>query len=554
MVLAGLLFFTSVAISTVAIYYSVVGLAAIFAAAVIPIIIMGTTLEVSKLVAAWWLKWNWYRAPALLKYYLLFAVIVLMLITSMGIFGFLSKAHIEQTLASSQSFAQIERIDAEIARQQFIADRSEARLRQLETSGSSTDLNIQQQIDIEQQRIENAYARVQPSINEQQQIIDNQFELLLSRIQTLENEVLQLQQLIDQNQITQVQSIVGTRADGRWGPATENAVRQWQEQRSTERQSLLARIDQLNESAVVVAAREEISRIRRGVEDQIDDSNRLIARLRSQLGQDNAANLDEQLITEQERISSAFNQIELLSLEKFTLESEFRKLEAEVGPIKYIATFIYGEEASQSLLEKAVTWVIILIIFVFDPLAVLLLLASQVSLRWHLEEQAALESKPVIEDLPIEANDDVVEESDSKKEDELINKGTELNNKEVEKPLNKLDNGIIPVNEEQLDCIKQSVKNVVIDGNNEPIEYDETDFEDDEDVSENIKLAKKSWKIDNPNDSLKHQRKLLESGMIKELPWMLPPYNLEKVSWMENEDGHQIKKESFIQNQKLDSD
>ena len=88
---------TALSISAVAIYYSILGLAAIFAGAAIPIMVMGSVLEVGKLVTASWLYQNWKVAPKFIKTYLSIAVVVLMFITSMGIFGFLSKAHVEQT-------------------------------------------------------------------------------------------------------------------------------------------------------------------------------------------------------------------------------------------------------------------------------------------------------------------------------------------------------------------------------------------------------------------------------------------------------------------------
>lgn len=114
MILAYLLLLTGLTISAVAIYYSVVGLAAIFSAAMIPIIIMGSALEVGKLVCASWLKANWDRAPRLMKVYMTTAVIVLMLITSMGIFGFLSKAHSDQSLVSGDVIARISVYDEKI--------------------------------------------------------------------------------------------------------------------------------------------------------------------------------------------------------------------------------------------------------------------------------------------------------------------------------------------------------------------------------------------------------------------------------------------------------
>ena len=123
--LFGLLtFLIAITISSVAIYYSVAGLVAIFAAAAIPIIIMGTALEVGKLVAAVWLHRYWSRAAWWLKTYLSIAVVVLMIITSMGIFGFLSKAHVEQNLASDTVTQRIEIIEGKI-----LADASRGRAR-----------------------------------------------------------------------------------------------------------------------------------------------------------------------------------------------------------------------------------------------------------------------------------------------------------------------------------------------------------------------------------------------------------------------------------------
>jgi len=126
--------FIALCISAVAIYYSVAGLVAIFAAAAIPIIIMGGTLEVGKLVTAVWLHKYWRRATWWLRYYLALAVVVLMFITSMGIFGFLSKAHIEQTSASIESVEQVERINTELARQQAIIDRAEVKINEAENN------------------------------------------------------------------------------------------------------------------------------------------------------------------------------------------------------------------------------------------------------------------------------------------------------------------------------------------------------------------------------------------------------------------------------------
>jgi len=158
-------------ISAVAAYYSIVGLVAIFASAVIPIIIMGTVLEVGKLTSAVWLHLNWKSAPILIKSYLTIAVILLMFITSMGIFGFLSKAHIEQTSAASENVAQIERIEESIVRNKVIITKADDKIIKLETVDDTKDEGIQEKIRIEQERINTAYSGVQPSIDEQNAII-----------------------------------------------------------------------------------------------------------------------------------------------------------------------------------------------------------------------------------------------------------------------------------------------------------------------------------------------------------------------------------------------
>ena len=182
----------ALSISAVAAYYSIVGLVAIFASAVIPIIIMGSVLEVGKLTSAVWLHMNWKSAPFLIKTYLTIAVVMLMFITSMGIFGFLSKAHIEQTSAASENVAQIERIEESIVRNKLTITKSENKIIKLESVDVSLDEGIQNKIRIEQERIENAYTGVQPSIDEQNAIIVAEAESKANAIAPFETELLSL--------------------------------------------------------------------------------------------------------------------------------------------------------------------------------------------------------------------------------------------------------------------------------------------------------------------------------------------------------------------------
>lgn len=377
---------SALAISAVAIYYSIAGLVAIFAAAAIPIIVMGTALEVGKLVTAVWLHKYWRQATWWLKTYLTTAVVVLMFITSMGIFGFLSKAHIEQTSAGQESVAQVERLEGEIVRQQDIIDRAEDKIKKLETSNIGGDANIQSQIDKEQERIDNAYKRIQPAINEQQKIIDSQAELYKSELAKIDKDLETLQGYIDSGETKKAQQMIGASADGIFGKKTADKIGDWQEEKQGERLELISKIEKASNNPQAQAAREEIKRLRTSAETQISQSNELINRLRSQLGDtDKTASIDAEVDVQNLRIKNANTEIDTLTDEKYKIEGEYRKLEAEVGPIKYIAEFVYGENATQNMLEEAVRWVIIIIIFVFDPLAVLLLIASQYTFHWRKE-------------------------------------------------------------------------------------------------------------------------------------------------------------------------
>ena len=150
--------------------------------------------------------------------------------------------------------------------------------------------------------------------------------------------------------------------------------------------TMLGKIDEVRqtESPVIQTARDEIQRLRKSAEDQVANSQALIERLRGQLAQtDKADEIDAAIDEQLARVKTAESEIDTLTEEKYALQAEYRKLEAEVGPIKYIAEFVYGDKADSNMLEDAVRWVIVLIIFVFDPLAVLLLIASQYTFEFN---------------------------------------------------------------------------------------------------------------------------------------------------------------------------
>ncbi len=238
-------FLSAISISVIAAGYSIMGLATLFAGAVIPIIAMGSALEVGKLVAASWLYNNWRNelVPQSIKAYLTFAVIVLVFITSMGIFGFLSKAHLDQVQPTSSNEIRIELIDKQIVQQELIIKRAEDTLDTLDKA---------------------------------------------------------LDKYIDMEYVT------------------------------------------------------------RGLKER-----------EKQKPERDALNLS---------ITTAIDELSKLSLAKSALQLQQDKIEAEVGPIKYIAELIYGDDAKDHF-DEAVRWVIIALIFVFDPLAILLLIAANISLR-----------------------------------------------------------------------------------------------------------------------------------------------------------------------------
>jgi hypothetical protein len=377
--------FIAICISIVAAYYSILGLTAIFAAAFWPVVIMGTALEAGKIMTTVWLHKNWQRAQIQYKLYLLPAVFMLMFLTSMGIFGFLSKAHIDQTSGSQESVAQVQRITTEIGRQKGIIERAEDRLKKLETVGTGVDANVQGQINTEQQRIDGALTRIKPAIDEQNQIIASQTKLYTDQIARIDEQLSTLQRYIDSNEVAKAQSMVGAASDGNWGTGTANAVRNWQAARNRDRTSLVSKLETLeNNNPSISAARKEISRLRADADTQINESNKLINRLREQLGKTSSEDATKSLDEQQNIIKAANTEIDALTQKKYTLEAEYRKLEAEVGPVKYIAEFIYDGNTDKNLLEKAVRWVIILIVAVFDPLALVLILAGAKQIEWAM--------------------------------------------------------------------------------------------------------------------------------------------------------------------------
>lgn len=360
-----LAFVAAIAIATVAAYYSIIGLMTIFAAAAIPIAVMGGVLEAGKLITASWLYNNRKIIPFFLKSYLITAVVVLMFITSMGIFGFLSKAHIEQTAESEENVAKMEQIDKKIVRLTDTIMTSEQAIIKIETKDENKNEEINFQIQTEEKRI----AKV---IDQYQKLVDEQDKIINSASDNLDL----LEQFVKDKDTRSLQALVGTKVDGVYGPGTAARVNEYREKEES-------KVDQ-----IIADARKRITNLRERELTEISKSNELIDRLRNNINTDELdevatnriKNLQNTIIESEESITN-------LNVEKFKLEAEERKLEAEVGPIKYIAELVYSGEADRDVLEDAVRWVILIIIFVFDPLAVLLLIAANIGWEKEREEK-----------------------------------------------------------------------------------------------------------------------------------------------------------------------
>lgn len=360
MFLSVLLLIVAVIISAVAAYYSIAGLITIFAAAVVPVIVMASVLEFAKVLTAAWLSHNWKRINFFLKSYLTFAVIVLMLITSLGIFGFLSKAHIQQTADAKENVAQIEIVTDNIERKENEISDWQDEIVKIENSGLEKNTEINEQITIEETRLKDAVKEYEGLVSEQKELIqESRKNLNLVDKYTAENN------------ITALQTLVGSPADGKYGKQTARKVAEYTEQEQN-------RVDIL-----VSNARTRINELRDEQRNERVKSNELIDRLRSEISLDDIGVGDKQRIEFlKKKIDVAYAVLQDMNLEKMKFEKMYREIETEVGPIKYVAEILYSD-VDEGVLEDAVRFIILCLIFVFDPLAILLVIAGTSSITYY---------------------------------------------------------------------------------------------------------------------------------------------------------------------------
>jgi len=357
MFIAILTLLSALSISGVAIFYSVIGLATIFPGAFVPVVIMGGVLEVGKLITASWLYRNWKFTPFMLKTYLTTAVIILSLITSMGIFGFLSKAHLEQNLASDTLIQRIQiledKIDSEknsIVRQNAVIDRLEKSINR-STGTADGDIEVQQQIIADANEKLKTLLTVETNtvrdLNDRLKVLDKNVSDILTSNKSFFNE--------------------------------EKAAADLKASQKEERELIAVNVKE---------AQDRISELKADHKAETAEAKTVIANMRSG-SQDNKSTFTQDIETAENKIFDSQGKIDEYIVEKQPLEKKMLTLEAEIGPVKYIAALAVDWGITDQVeTSKAVRWVILLLIVVFDPLAVLLLIAANQSLMRRFPPEA----------------------------------------------------------------------------------------------------------------------------------------------------------------------
>lgn len=354
---------TALAIAGVAAWFSIAGLMIFFGGMPMSIAIMAGTLEVGKLLTASWLYRYWNETSFALKTYLTTAVVVLMLITSAGIYGYLSKAASDVSSNGAVAFAEVERVDGLILRQENKIAIIEDRILSI---GGSVDVSesIKQQETIR----DGAWERVQGDIdfaNGQIQRLRDQLAVLDKAVNDLRNKGVE---------------VITTEEGGFLQGDTKQTIDYVSQandlytQQEDQRADIKADIDKQQDN---------IDAYRLQAQNTINDANAEINRLRNTSSNQQDANI-EKVNGFNADIDLIYNNIAILKDEKFEAESIVRDLDREIGPIKYVAELLYGS-SDQSVMDKAVRIFILLFVFVFDPLAIMLLIAAnQTLLRYGI--------------------------------------------------------------------------------------------------------------------------------------------------------------------------
>lgn len=367
MFFAALTFLSAVSISLTAAYFSVIGLATMFPGSKEAIIIMGGVLEVGKLIASVWLHHNWNDSFKFLKRYLLFSVVVLSFITSMGIFGFLSRSHVEHHASIEKEQAIISQIDQKISREQGFITRKKEQLELLNSNESFQKDNSDDIIKTLQNRVESLKQEKIESIKIQESVIDK----LNNRLATLDKE------LSD----SKPTGIFGSKKKHEDTLSLQGSERELINNNKSAAENKIQEISSDFDEKIAQAR------------DKIDSSLSIGPNKASDSSGDSGL---------QNEIEQAYDRISAMESEKFEYGSKLRALEVEIGPILYIANLLNEWGGVNVETNQAIRIVIITLIFVFDPLAILLLIASTMTYAQNKKEELPPDIKEIRNKLLLE--------------------------------------------------------------------------------------------------------------------------------------------------------
>lgn len=429
MMFALLTLVSALSISIIAAYFSIIGLATIFPGSIEAVIAMGAALEIGKIVAAIWLHKNWKTAPTTLRIYLFGAIVVLMGITSMGIFGFLSKSHIEHEQHAEKAAALVTQVETKIDREKQYIARQKELIQQSEDKNQNRSDKSAENIGLEQKKIDQLTTQLEKDI-------------------ALDSKMLTpIQDRIDQ--LNKELNAVQNKPGGLFSNKKKDVENKVAEQ-TPEREELAVKKKQIED---------RISKYRNETSTLISDIRKRIQEYQN-IGFDKPEDTETKIEKYNLNIVTAQEKIDTLEIEKFDLNDGSRQLEAEVGPIKYVAELIADFTGMEFDVGKAVRIVIIILIFVFDPLAVLLVLAAHISLSKKFPKVMEDETIAFEKIAEIELQNKMLEQQnleieERKKDLEQEKKMLELNENQIKKYQNEISENKEALRKIKLDAQKQ---------------------------------------------------------------------------------------------------
>lgn len=340
---------SALSISCVAAYFSIIGLATIFPGSSISVIVMGIVLEIGKIMAAVWLHRNWKTANFFIKSYLTFAVLVLMGITSMGIFGFLSKSHIEHQAQATHEVTLIETLETKIEQEDALIKQYEAYIASCQKRLNNSGQQSNTEIDREEKRISQLLGTLEKDITLEQSRIDG----LTERRKELDVAVATLEA-----------------SSGGLFSNKKQKLQDLRESQSAER-------DQIKES--IAKYNTNIESFRSHTQAQIEKLRTNIESFRGQSGSD-LTQIQGEIEKTNAQIRECMDRSTEHKKEKLKYGEKIRALETEIGPLRYVAKAVEDFGGSELAADTAVRIIILILMVVFDPLAILLVIAAHISL------------------------------------------------------------------------------------------------------------------------------------------------------------------------------